>query len=274
MDLTELKRLYVIELRNNPRINSEVTINNYVAAVTKFYNNNSRIYRMTKEEIKEYLSSIRTEYSDSYYNVIGSSIKILYAKVFKQPNKMNWFVPIKTKRKFMDIMSFDEFKQMMLRTKQIKHKVILIILFSTGIRLSELLNIKLSDIDWLNKRIFINTSKLGKNRYVQLHELTEKYLISYFHKWKPEEYLIEGQYGGKYSPESVRKVVNKVSDNKYSPHDFRHHFGTELIEHEDVFFTMEMLGHRALRSTLHYNHISKERLKTTYNPLDCVYSSN
>lgn len=268
MNLTELKRLYVIELRNNPRINSEVTIDNYVAAVTKFYNNNSRIYRMTKEEIKEYMSNVRKEYSDSYYNVIGSAIKILYAGVFKQPNKMNWFTPIKTKRKFMDIMSFEEFRQMMLRTKQIKHKVILIMFYSTGIRLSELQNIKLKDIDWINKRVFINTSKLGKNRYVQLHELSEKYLFYYLHKWKPKEYLLEGQTGGKYTSESIYKVVKKASNNKYSPHDFRHMFGTELIEKEDVFFTMEMLGHRSIRSTLHYNHISKERLKTTYNPLD------
>jgi integrase len=268
MDLTELKKLYVIELRNNPNINSEQTINSYVASVTKFYNENSRIYRMTKDDIKKYLSGIRQKYSDSYYNVIGSSIKILFDRILKQPNKMNWFQSIKPKRKFFDIISHDEFISMMKNTDQIKHKLIIILLYSTGIRLSELLSIKLSDIDYLNKRIFINTLKGGKNRYVPLHELVVKYLESYFKKWKPVEYLIEGQKGGIYTSSSVQHMIKRVSNGKYTPHSFRHTFLSTIVEKEDVFFAMELAGHNSLRSTMHYNHIAADRLKTMFNPLD------
>jgi integrase len=268
MDLTELNRLYVIELRNNPNIHSEVTIKSYTAAMNKFYKENSRIYRMTKVEIKEYLSYIREVYSDSYYNAIGSSIKILFDKVLNQPNKMCWFKSIKTKRQFVNVMSYDEFINMVKRTSQIKHKLILLLFYSTGIRLSELLNIKLSDIDYLNKRIFINTAKCGRNRFVQLHKLTEKYLDVYLFKWSPRLYLFEGQKGGKYTSSSIQKIIKRVSDNKYHPHSFRHKYLTDLIEKEDVFAAMKMAGHSSLKSTLHYNHIAPERLNVMYNPLD------
>lgn len=268
MDLTELKKLYVIELRNNPNINSDRTIDSYVAAITKFYNENPRIYRMTKTEIKSYLAFIREEFSDSYYNVIGSSIKILFEKVLKQPNKMSWFRSIKTFPKFVNIISFDEFRLMMSKTEQIKHKLIIILLYSTGIRLSELLNIKLSDIDYLNKRIFIETLKNGKNRFVQLHETTEKYIIAYLKKWNPEEYLLEGKPGIKYTGSSVQKIVNRLSNNKHNPHKFRHSYLTNIIEKEDVFAAKEIAGHNSLRSTLVYNHIAADRLKRMYNPLD------
>lgn len=270
MDLTELNKLYVIELRNNPNINSEVTINSYTAAMNKFYKENSRIYRMTKYEIKKYLAHIRKVYSDSYYNVIGSSIKILFDKVLNQPNKMSWFKSIKTKRHFVNIISFDEFKLIMSKTNQIKHKLVIILLYSTGIRLSELLNVKLSDIDYQNKRIFIETLKNGKNRYVQLHSIVIKYLKSYFRKWNPEMYLLEGKKGIKYTSSSVQKIIKKVSDGKFYPHLFRHTYITNVIEKTDVFSAMELAGHQSLKSTLHYNHISLERLKDTYNPLDRV----
>lgn len=270
MNLTEIKENYVTELRNNPNVNSDSTINSYLASVTKFYKENNRIYRMTKQDLKVYMSNFRKRYSDSYYNVMGSSIKILFDKVFNQPNKMNWFETIKTEPKFVNIISYNKFVSMMQSTNQIKHKLIIILFYSTGIRLSELLNIKLTEIDWLNDRIFINTLKNGKNRYVQLHELTRRYLISYLKKWHPTVYLFEYKSGIKYSGSSVEKIVKRASNGDCYPHLLRHTYLTNVIEQEDVFAAKELAGHRSLRSTLHYNHIAPDRLKTMYNPLDCV----
>ena len=228
----------------------------------------SAIYRITKNEIKQYLANIRKDYSNSYYNIIGSSIKIMFDKVLNQPNKMIWFKPIKTERKFVNIISFNEFRLMMGKTEQIKHKLIIIIFYSTGIRLSELLNIKLSDIDWLNKRIFIRTSKNGKNRFVQLHKILEKYIIAYRSKWNPIKYLIEGSPGIKYTDSSVQKIIKKVSDSRFHPHIFRHTYITNMVEKVDIFAAKELAGHRSLKSTLHYNHIALDRLNAMYNPLD------
>jgi integrase len=274
MNLTETLDLYVTELNINPNINSDKTISAYKNAIRKFYKENSRVYRMTKLDLKKYLSNIRVKYSDSYYNIIGSALKILFDRVFNQPNKMDWFESIKTKRKFVNIISFNEFKLMMSRTDQIKHKLIIILLYSTGIRMSELLNVKLSDIDYLNKRIFIETLKNGKNRYVQLHSITIKYLKVYFKKWTPEKYLLEGKNGIQYTSSSIQKIINKVSNNKFYPHLFRHTYITNVIEKTDVFSAMELAGHQSLKSTLHYNHIDPDRLNKIYNPLDKIYENN
>jgi len=266
MDLTELKQNYVTELRNKSNINSEQTIKSYISVVNIFCNKNNRIYRLTVQNLKEYLSTIRKEYSDSYYNVIGSALKILYADVLKQPFKMDWFHPIKTYKKFVDIITFDEFVNMMRATNQIKHKLIIILLYSTGVRLSELLDIRLSDIK--EDRIFIRTLKNGKNRNVQLHPLCKKYLYKYIASWKPKEYLLEGQIGGKYSSSSVQNIIKKVSNRRFHPHSFRHTYLTNIIEKVGVFPAMELAGHLSLNSTLHYNHIPQDKLVNMYNPLD------
>jgi len=268
MNLTELKQNYVTELRNKTNINSEQTIKSYVSVVNIFCNKNSRVYRLTEKDLKRYLSEIRKEYSDSYYNVIGSALKILYVDVLKQPFKMSWFHPVKTYKKFVDIITFDEFVGMMKATTQIKHKLIIILLYSTGVRLSELLDINLSDIK--EDRIFIRTLKNGKNRNVQLHLLAKKYLRKYLSKWNPKEYLFEGQFGGKYSGSSVQSIIKKVSNGRFHPHSFRHTYLTNIIEKLGVFPAMELAGHLSLDSTLHYNHIPQEKLINMYNPLDAV----
>ena len=87
MNLSELKENYVTALYNNTNIKSEETIKQYWSACNKFISENSRVYRMTSKEIRKYMASIREDYSDSYYNVIGSAVKILYA-VLKQPQKL------------------------------------------------------------------------------------------------------------------------------------------------------------------------------------------
>jgi len=135
-----------------------------------------------------------------------------------------------------------------------------------------LLDIKLRDIDWANKRIFINSAKGGKNRFVQLHKLTEKYLLGYLMEWKPKEYLLNGQDSQRYSSSSVQNVVKRISEGKYHPHSYRHAYLTNLIEHENVFAAQNMAGHESPNSTLFYYHISPDKLIGMYNPLDRVAS--
>lgn len=269
MILSELKGNYVTELYNNPNIKSEETIKQYWAACNKFISENNRVYRMSSKEIKHYMASIREEYSDSYYNVIGSSVKILYS-VLGQPQKMKWFKAIKTKRKYQDIVSVEEFIVMMRRTQNLKHKTIIILFYSTGIRLTELLNIKLTDIDWINNRIFIRTLKNGKNRHVPMHPLTRRYMSKYIRKHTPFAYLFNGQGKLQYSPTSIQKVFKNASNGAYTPHSMRHAFITNMIEKVDVFMTKELSGHECLESTLHYNHVPAKRLNTIYNPLDAA----
>lgn len=269
--MSELGKNYVIEL--DLLFRNENTKYQYKMALKKFISENERCYRKSENELKKYFSEFRNRYSDSYYNVICSAVKIFYEKVLKQPRKMDWFKPIKTEKQFKDIIKDEEFIKMMKNIKNIKHKFFTILLYSTGVRIGELLDIKMVDIDIINQTIFIRTEKNGKNRYVPIHDLTLRYLKVYMKEWNPKEYLFEGQNGGKYSATSIRNVINKASngiDKNIYPHLFRHTMLSKVIEKENVFLTMELAGHRSLKSTLHYNHIAMDKLKTMYNPLNDI----
>lgn len=139
MNLSEIREKFVTELSLKPTINSARTVKSYLSAFDKFTSENSRFYRMSEEETKIYLASIRENYSDSYFNVIGSVMKVAFG-VVRQPRKMDWFKPISTKPNFGSIVSYDEFVQMGKRCNNIKHKLILVLLYSTGVRAAFILS--------------------------------------------------------------------------------------------------------------------------------------
>lgn len=265
MNLTQIKENYVVQMSLKTR--SEQTINQYNSCLNRFLDDNSRVYRMSRGDIIRYMSSFRSEYSDSYFNIMGSALKVLFENVLRQPEKMKWFKAVHVDRKFHNIVTQEQFIEMMKSTKYIKQKLIIILLYSTGIRKTELINIKIEDVDIIeNKRIFIRSLKKGKNRYVPLHSLTIKYLKVYLKQCTPKVYLFNGQSKLQYSGESVTKVCKRASGGKVHPHLLRHTFLTNVIEKEDVFAAMELAGHKSLSSTLHYNHISPDR--KLFNPLD------
>ena len=268
-NLSELIKNYDIEL--NLKFTSKDTIESYKSAVNKFVSENSRIYRMSVNDLKVYFSEFKNRYSASYYNIMGCAIKFFYESVLKQPFKMNWFYRIKTERSYYNIITWEEFVYMMKNTSQIKHKLIIIILYSTGIRSGELINIRMEDVDIINQQIYINTEKSGIKRYVYIHDLAMRYLQKYLTEWDPKSYLFEGQNGGKYSKGSLGKVINRASkglNKKVWCHLFRHTYLTELIEKENVFKAKDRGGHRSLKSTLHYYHTPLSELRNMYNPLD------
>jgi len=267
MILSELYKLYDIEIGLMPL--SERTVYSYKMSLKKFISENERVYRMSELEIKQYFSEFRKRYSDSYYNVICSSVKIAYERVLKQPNKMSWFKPIQTEKHFKQIMTYEDFVSIMKGIKSLKQKTYTILLYSTGIRISELLDIKLSEINLITDRIFIRTLKHGVFREVPIHEITKKYILSYLKKYDPKEYLFENPKGGKYSASSVRNVLHKnekETGKNITPHSFRHQYITKLVTKENIFGAMDLSGHRSIKSVRHYYH--NPNINEMYNPLD------
>lgn len=267
MELSEINKRYDIELGLMPL--SAITKESYLSVKNKFIAENERIYRMSELDLKQYFSNFRERYSDSYYNVICSAVKILYERVLKQPNKMSWFYPIKSEKKFQQILTYDEFVEIMKAIPNVKHKTFTILLFSTGIRISELLNTKLSDIDLLHDKIFINTLKHGINRDVQIHAMAKKYINVYLKRFQPKEYLFENPNGGQYSATSIRNVLHKAEKQigkKVTPHSFRHQYITKVMDKEPLPKTMQMTGHKSIKSILHYYH--NQDISKVYNPLD------
>jgi site-specific recombinase XerD len=155
-----------------------------------------------------------------------------------------------------------------------KHKCIIKLLYGCGLRLSELLNLKITDIDSGNMVVHIQNSKGNKDRVVMLSNQLLQDLREYFLVYKPKEYLIEGQGGGIYSEKSVQNVVKDAAKRagikkQVTPHVLRHSFATHLLENgTDIRYIQQLLGHSSIKTTEIYTHItdiSKSKIKS---PLD------
>ena len=148
--------------------------------------------------------------------------------------------------------------------------------YGMGLRVSEIINLKITDIDSKNMQVFIERAKGKKDRYVNLPESILGQLRSYFVAFKPKIYLFEGQYGDKYSTRSAQQVfssaLQKAKINKVSGiHGLRHSFATHLLEAgTDIKFIQELLGHNDIKTTMRYTHVSEKSLKKIKSPLDTM----
>jgi site-specific recombinase XerD len=150
-------------------------------------------------------------------------------------------------------------------------------IYSTGTRVSECVNIKLSDIDSKRKQVNIREGKGLKQRYVPLSHVLLKTLRSYYKAYKPEHYLFEGA-GGKgthLGVSAVREICQKARYNtphikkRYTPHTFRHCFATHLLEQgTNLLVIQRMMGHSDLSNTLKYLHVQQLGIEQVINPLD------
>lgn len=156
----------------------------------------------------------------------------------------------------------------------IKHKSILVILYSCGLRRSELINLAISDIDSKRMLIKVVNSKGNTDRYVQLAETTLLLLRQYFEKYKPARYLFEGTGGSRYSASSVVSIVKEASlragiSKVVTPHTLRHSYATHHLEQgTDLRYIQEWLGHKSSKTTEIYTHVSKTNFNNFSNPID------
>lgn len=156
----------------------------------------------------------------------------------------------------------------------LKHNTMLKLCYGMGLRVSEVVNLKITDIDSKNMQVLIERGKGKKDRYVNLPDSILEQLRTYFLTYKPQKYFFEGQYGGQYSTRSVQKVfqdaMKKAKINKdVGIHGLRHSFATHLLEAgTDIAFIQELLGHKDIKTTLRYTHVSKHSIKKIKSPLD------
>jgi site-specific recombinase XerD len=163
----------------------------------------------------------------------------------------------------------------------LKHRVILSLLYSSGLRISELLNLKIEDVDFNAHRVHIVNSKHGVTRYVILSKLMAKGLETYLSYYKPEKYLISGYEKTKpYSASSVtnvlHKTLGKAKINKHiTVHSLRHSFAVHFLEQGgNILQLKDQLGHSSLQSTLIYLRVAQSIFKDIQSPLDVLYLSH
>ncbi len=233
------------------------------------------LLEIDEEMIRGYLQTLVIEKkSDSYINQMINSVKFYYEVVLGMPNRF-YSVELPRKRETLPkVISKEEVKLIIENTSNIKHKCIVSLLYSAGLRRGELIDLKLNDID--SKRMVINVrqGKGNKDRITLLSPSVLEDLRAYFIEWKPKMYLFEGQSGNKYSAESVAQIVKKAGKKAgikkvITPHVLRHSFATHLLETgTDIRYIQALLGHNSTKTTEIYTRVAINNIREIKSPLD------
>ena len=265
--------LQKLEIRKYAKNTADVYISCFERFMSFF--DGKDLLMLGEEEIRIFLRSlIEKKYSNSFINQHINAIKFYYEVVLGMPNRFYELErPIK-ENKLPEVFSKEEILKMIEVTKNIKHKCIISLLYSAGLRRGELLNLELRDID--SKRMLINVrqGKGNKDRKTLLSEKVLKDLRAYFKEYRPKKYLFEGIHEKKYSATSVLNIVKRAGvqagiKRSVKPHSLRHSFATHLLEDGvDTRYIQNLLGHNSSKTTEIYTFVATKHLKTIKNPLD------
>ena len=258
---------------------SENTIRTYTSAFSDFINYFSKkeLFEISDEDIKNYLLYLveKRKISTSFQNQVINAIKFYYEKVCggKRMPYITIDRPIKEKT-LPNVLSEEEVKRIINSVKNLKHKSILLTIYSSGLRISEAINLKIADIDSSRMVILIKGGKGKKDRSRLLSEKLLIILREYFRQYKPKVWLFEGQDGGQYSDRSIQNVFRKACLDakimkKATVHTLRHSFATHLLERgTDLRYIQELLGHSSSKTTEIYTHITHKGMEQIKSPLD------
>ncbi len=255
--------------------NTIKTYCNYFKDFCVFFEN-SKLENISTTQINTYILTLiqQKNISTSQQNQRINAIKFYFEKVLGREKQYYELHRPRKENKLPKVLSKNEVKTIFASTDNIKHKCILMLIYSAGLRRSELLNLKPADIDSERMLIHILGAKGNKDRNSLLSDNLLKLLREYYRKYRPLEYLFEGQDGGKYSPTSVANILKKASfkagiRKNVTPHMLRHSFATHLLEQgTDLRYIQELLGHESSKTTEIYTHVSKKAIDKIKNPVD------
>jgi site-specific recombinase XerD len=257
-------------------INEKLKYFNYSKNTNKIYfhyikeflvKTNKYYYHLTSKDIQKYIDNYDFS-SISQQNQVISSIKFLYEKVLnKKYNKVSFTRPRNEKR-LPQIIDKEYLLNQINKIKNPKHKTIISLAYSVGLRVSEIINLKIEDID--SKRMIINIiqGKGKKDRIVPLSNNILNLLRDYYKEYKPKIYLFNGQNSLQYSSTSCNQIVKKYIGSKYHFHLLRHSCFTSLLENgTDLRIIQKLAGHKSVKTTEIYTHVSKQTLNKISLPI-------
>lgn len=257
---------------------SKSTIQTYTFFVADFVNFYTKkpLEEITNRDVELFIEKVFIErnYSVSSQRQFVSALKIFI--IFYPHTKINDLVLERPKRsrKLPSVLSQEEVLSIIQSTRNLKHRAILALIYSCGLRISELINLKLTDFHLERKQLIVKNGKGRKDRYVSLADSFLPLLSNYYHSYKPAIYFVEGQNGGTYSAESVRQFLKKSClkaqiKKNVTPHTLRHSYATHLLENGvDIRYIQSLLGHAKPETTMIYTHVKRKDLMAIQNPLD------
>lgn len=257
---------------------SESAIKNYGSALKEFiqYYKDRSLETLDQADIEKYLLYLTEDrkVSVSYHNMSISAIKFYYEKVMERAGVTYKICRPRREKLLPEVLSEEEVQLLLNAVNNLKHKCILMTIYSGGLRLSEVVGLKAKDIDSGRMMIFIRGAKGKKDRYTILSKQLLKWLRAYYRLEKPRKWLFEGVFGGQYSMKSVQEIMNDAVKSagikKHATvHTLRHSFATHMLENgTDLRYIQNLLGHNSTKTTEIYTHITTKGLKQLVSPFD------
>lgn len=273
LDGLDMLTWYLDENRYSPR-----TRESYLAMLEFFfrYFSPKEPADITEDEISKFLYDfiIRLGYSATYQNQMVSAIKIYYTIAGKGKVDPDFLERPRRRRSLPKVFSKEEVSSILNSSGNLKHKLLLWIIYSCGLRRSEVTNIRLTDLDRERNILHIREGKGMVDRFVPVPDKVWVKVDEYKSAYKPREYLFEGQTGGRYSSESVYRVFKEALvkagiKKDVGVHSLRHSYATHLHENGlDIRYIQELLGHKSTRTTEIYTHVSRRNLIAVRSPIE------
>jgi integrase/recombinase XerD len=212
--------------------------------------------------------------ASSTQNQYINAIKFYYEQVLQREAQNYYWERPKLRKKLPHVFTEEEIKLLLLSIENIKHRCILLTIYSAGLRISELVNLKISDIMTSQACIHIKDAKGKKDRYTLLSNQLLLLLRNYYKEYQPDYWLFEGPTGGRYSKSSIQKIFKRALKKSgilkpATVHTLRHSFATHLLERGvNLRYIQTLLGHSSSKTTEIYTHISNKDLSKISSPLD------
>ena len=258
---------------------SENTIKSYNYHLNCFFDfkKDIQIDKLSSQDINDYLNKISEDnFGFSYQNQAINSIKFFFKYCLNRKVKDYLVIRAKKEEKLPKILSIEEVQRIINSISNTKHKAIVLLLYSTGMRVSEIINLKIKDIDRDRMVINIIDGKGKIDRTVPLKENVLKFLREYYKEYRTKIYLFEGQIKEQYTAESIRSFLKKYANisgikKEVYPHIFRHSFATHSLEIGiDLKIIKQILGHKNIKTTEIYTQVSNNLINKIINPVDSL----
>jgi len=254
------------------------TAKTYIMMFEKFLNYDltpSQLNQVNECNINQFLQNlVNNGKSDSYINQAVNAIKFYYEQVLNMPNKYYHIDRPKKVEKLPEVIHHGQVLKMLSSINNIKHRCIISLIYSAGLRRNEVISLKINNIDSHNMLIKVVQGKGKKDRMTLLSKKLLIDLREYYKIYKPSIYLFEGQKGKPYSATSIAKIITRSAkkagiNKKVTPHMLRHSFATSLLENGTSLRHIQvLLGHSSIKTTEIYTHITNNDFQLIKNPLD------
>jgi len=262
---------------------SQKTRNAYRWQIKEFisYCLDNSLRRVGEEEVRKYLLHMVNErgVSTACVDQAISAIKFLFVRILGQPGMILSIPRPRKEHRLPLVFSQQEISRLFREIKNIKHRAILFLIYSAGLRVGEAVRLRIEDVDTDRKMIYIRKAKGKKDRYTILSQVALEALRLYLEIYRPEKWLFPGAQPGRHITErSVQKAFEdareKAGSNKdVTVHSLRHSFATHLLEGgTDLRYIQELLGHNSSKTTEIYTHVSRKDLGKIQSPLDRINS--